>query len=105
MLGLSFEKLLLVGTIAAFLLGPERLGKAAAVLGRLVRELRSFSDRAKEQLEEELGPEFAEIEWSKLDPRRYDPRRIIGDALFGETVPGDTSVGEAQEADDSTARE
>ena len=36
MFGLTFEKLLIIGVIAVFLLGPERLPHYAAQLGRLV---------------------------------------------------------------------
>ena len=44
--GLSFEKLLLVGVIAVFLLGPDKLPSYAAKLGRLVRTLRDYANGA-----------------------------------------------------------
>jgi sec-independent protein translocase protein TatB len=81
MLDLSIDKLLVIGLIAVFLLGPDRLPQAAAQLGRWVRVLRGMADEAKARIGEELGPEFTEEHWEKLDPRRYSPRRIIQDAL------------------------
>lgn len=81
MFGLTFEKLLLIAVIAAFLLGPERLPHYAAKLADLVRALRGFTATAKTRLADELGPELTETDWKKLDPRQYDPRRIIRDAL------------------------
>ncbi|MCW4386505.1 Sec-independent protein translocase TatB [Salinibacterium sp. SYSU T00001] len=81
MLGLTFEKLLLIGLIAVFVLGPERLPEYSAKLARLVRSLRDMANGAKDRLREEMGPEFDEVDWQKLDPRRYDPRRIIREAL------------------------
>jgi sec-independent protein translocase protein TatB len=82
--GLSFEKLLLVGVIAVFLLGPERLPSYAAKLGRLVRTLRDYANGAKVRMKEEMGPEFDDVDWKKLDPRQYDPRRIIREALLDD---------------------
>ena len=44
-------------------------------------------DDAKDRVREELGPDFDEEEWRKLDPRQYDPRRIIRDALLEPPEP------------------
>src|SRR5690242_10693035 len=81
MFGLTFEKLLIIGVIAVFLLGPERLPHYAAQLGRLVRSLRDMANGAKDRMREEMGPDFDDVDWKKLDPRQYDPRRIIREAL------------------------
>ncbi len=82
MFGLTFEKLLIIGVIAVFVLGPERLPTYAAKFGQLVRKLRDFTSGAKDRIKEELGDDFDEDEWKKLDPRQYDPRRIIREALL-----------------------
>lgn len=79
--GLTFDKLLIIGIIAVFLLGPERLPYYASQLARLVRTVRTMADGAKDRMREELGPDFDDIDWKKLDPRQYDPRRIIREAL------------------------
>src|SRR5680860_525259 len=84
MFGLTFEKLLLIGIIAVFLLGPEKLPHYAAQLGRLARQLRDMANGAKDRIRDEMGPEFDELDWKKLDPRQYDPRRIIREALTEE---------------------
>jgi sec-independent protein translocase protein TatB len=80
--GLTFEKLLVIGIIAVFLLGPERLPYYAGQFARLVRSLRDMANGAKDRLREEMGPEFDDVDWKKLDPRQYDPRRIIREALI-----------------------
>jgi sec-independent protein translocase protein TatB len=82
--GLDFEKLLVIGFIAVIILGPQRLPKYAAQLGRLVRSLRSMANDARDRLRDEMGPEFDDVDWQKLDPRQYDPRRIIRDALVDD---------------------
>ena len=87
--GLSFEKLLVIGVIAVFLLGPDRLPGYAAKLAQFVRTLRTMADTAKNRMRDEMGPEFDEVEWQKLDPRQYDPRRIVREALMEEPAPAD----------------
>ena len=82
MFGLSFEKILLIGIVAAFLIGPQKLPHYAAVLARFVRQVRDFANGAKDRIKEEMGPEYDDIEWKSLDPRQYDPRRIIREALL-----------------------
>ncbi len=83
----DFEKLAVLALIAVFLLGPERLPRYAARLGQLVRSLRTMADGAKDRLRDEMGPEFDEVDWKRLDPRQYDPRRIIREALLDDGPP------------------
>lgn len=84
MFGLTFEKLLLIGVIAVFVIGPERLPAYSAKFGQFVRKLKEMSSGAKDRIKEELGDDFDEDEWKKLDPRQYDPRRIIREALLDD---------------------
>jgi len=96
--GLTFEKLIIIAVIAVFLIGPDRLPGYAAQLARMVRGLRTMADGAKDRMREEMGPEFDEVDWKKLDPRQYDPRRIIREALLEDPVtaaPPDASDGES----------
>lgn len=84
MFGIDFDKLVVIGIIAVFLLGPEKLPDYAVKLARLVRKLRAMANDAKGRMHEEMGPEFDDVDWRKLDPRQYDPRRIIRDALLDD---------------------
>ena len=87
MLGLSFEKLIIVALIAVFIIGPERLPLYAGRLAALVQTLRGHSEAAKVRVKEELGDGFDVAEWKELDPRQYDPRRIIREALAKADPP------------------
>jgi sec-independent protein translocase protein TatB len=80
--GLTIEKLMLIGIIAVFLIGPDRLPGYTAQFARLITSLRDMARGAKDRMRDELGPDFDELEWKKLDPRQYDPRRIIREALL-----------------------
>ncbi len=82
--GLSFEKLFIIAIIAVILLGPERLPYYASQLAKLVRGVRDLANGAKERMREEMGPDFDDVDWKKLDPRQYDPRRIIREALIDD---------------------
>jgi sec-independent protein translocase protein TatB len=94
--GLTFDKLLIIGVIALFLIGPDRLPGYAAQLARFVKTVRGFADGAKDRMREEMGPEFDEVDWRKLDPRQYDPRRIIREALIDEVVPPTAAASKPQ---------
>jgi sec-independent protein translocase protein TatB len=85
-LGLSFEKVVIIAIIASFVIGPQKLPQYAASLARLVRRVRQMADSAQERVREEMGPEYDDLDWRKLDPRQYDPRRIIREALL-DTEP------------------
>jgi len=86
--GLTIEKLLVIGIIALFLIGPDRLPAYSAQFGRLVRQLRDMASGAKDRMRDELGPDFDDMDWKKLDPRQYDPRRIIREALQESPATG-----------------
>ena len=87
MLGLSFEKLLVVALIAVFIIGPDRLPLYAGRLAALAQSLRGRSEEAKARVAQELGDDFDLAEWKQLDPRQYDPRRIIREALADADPP------------------
>lgn len=90
MFGINLSEFAVIAVIALIVIGPERLPKYAETLGRLVREGRKMALGLREQVREEIGPEFDDVDWRKLDPRQYDPRRIVKEALaetFEDVVP------------------
>ena len=84
MLDINPGELLILLVVAVVVIGPERLPKYAAELARMVREVRTFARNAREQVREEMGDEFDDVDWQALDPRRYDPRRIVREALLDD---------------------
>lgn len=85
MFGINGWELGLIVVLAVVLIGPERLPGYAEQLGRAVRRARGYLTDARSRVDEELGPEFRDVDWSKLDPRQYDPRKIVRDALMDDT--------------------
>ncbi len=99
MLGISANEFIVLLAVAAIVLGPERLPRYTQQLTRLIRELRRMAQGATEQVRAELGPEFDDVDWRKLDPRQYDPRRIVREAL-ADTFDPDDPLGLKQTAPD-----
>jgi len=79
--GLTFDKLLLIGLLAVFLIGPDRLPMYSQKLARFIRSVRQMAKGAEGRIKDELGEDFDPETWKKLDPRQYDPRRILRDAI------------------------
>ena len=83
--GLTIEKLLLIGVIAAFVVGPERLPRYAEALAGLDRSALASGCRPRRtRVRDEMGEDFDDVDWRTLDPRQYDPRRIIREALLDD---------------------
>lgn len=70
MFGVGLPELAVIMVIAVLVFGPDRLPEFARQAGRLVRQLRQFSQSARDDIRAELGPEYADFELSDLDPRR-----------------------------------
>ncbi|PKW26172.1 twin-arginine translocase TatA/TatE family subunit [Phycicoccus duodecadis] len=82
MFGVNGWEVILLALIAVFVLGPDRMPEYAAKLARAIRKLRVMAEGAKDQLRDQLGPEYEDINWRQYDPRQYDPRRIVREALL-----------------------
>jgi sec-independent protein translocase protein TatB len=82
--GLTIEKLLLIGLVAALIVGPERLPRYAESLAAFTRRARDWVSSAKTRVRDEMGEDFDDVDWRTLDPRQYDPRRIIREALLDD---------------------
>ena len=87
MFGINGSEFLIIAVIVLVVIGPERLPLYATQLARLVREARRMATGAREQVRAELGPDFDDVDWRKLDPRQYDPRRIVREALLDDDDP------------------
>lgn len=81
----GWGEILVLIVAALFILGPERLPDAMAWVGRSVRKVRQFATGARDQLREEIGPEFEEFRKPIEDLRglrNFDPKRAVTQHLF-----------------------
>jgi sec-independent protein translocase protein TatB len=108
---MEFLVLALVGIVV---LGPDRLPGFARDAARLLRTLRDMATGARQQLKDELGPEFADIDLRNLNPRTAMQRAVFGDelpdlrkfspsAMVRDAIFADEETGEPGAADDSEA--
>ena len=92
MIDINGGEFVVLVVLAALLIGPERLPGYAAQLAALVRRGKAFLQDARSRVDTELGSEFKDVDWSKLDPRQYDPRRIVREALLDDDEPVEPGV-------------
>ena len=88
MFGIGLPELMVIMVVAVVVFGPDRLPEFARQAGRFVRQVRTFTQSARDDIRSELGPEFADFELTDLDPRRA-MRKYIQDA-WDETEDDDS---------------
>jgi sec-independent protein translocase protein TatB len=71
---------LLLGMLALIIFGPDQLPKVASQAGRALRQLRNMANSAKRDLQDGLGPEFADFDVSDLSPRRFVRKHLFEEA-------------------------
>ena len=62
-------ELLVLAIVGLIVLGPDKLPGLARDAARMLRTLRDLATGARQQLRDELGPEFADVDLRNLNPR------------------------------------
>jgi sec-independent protein translocase protein TatB len=75
--GVGLPELTVIILVAVVVFGPDKLPELAKQAGAMLRQLRQFANSARDDLREELGPEFADLELRDLDPRAIVRKHII----------------------------
>ncbi|HWJ82100.1 MAG TPA: sec-independent translocase [Nocardioides sp.] len=86
MFDIGLSELVVIAFVAILVFGPDKLPELARSAGRFVRQLRDFANTARDELRNELGPEYADLELRDLDPRTI-VRKHIAEALADEDDP------------------
>src|SRR4051812_19090271 len=82
MFGVGLPELAVIAFVAVLVFGPEKLPEFARQAGRIARQVRRFANEARDELRQELGPEYADLELRDLDPRTI-VRKHIAEAMNG----------------------
>jgi sec-independent protein translocase protein TatB len=77
MFGVGLPELAVIAFVAVLVFGPDKLPEFARQAGRMARQLRTFANQARDELREELGPEYADLNLRDLDPRSIVKKHII----------------------------
>ncbi|GAB2856666.1 sec-independent translocase [Streptomyces deserti] len=67
--------------LAVLVFGPEKLPKVIQDVMRTVRKIREFSESAKQDIRQELGPEFKDFEFEDLNPKTFIRKQLDNDDL------------------------
>lgn len=70
---------LVLAIVGIVVIGPEKLPGLARDAAQMLRTLRELALGARQQLKDELGPEFADVDLRTLNPRTAVSRVIFGD--------------------------
>ncbi len=77
MLGIGLPEMVVLGLVALFVFGPDRLPEVARQAGKMLRQVRQLMASAQTQISDELGPEFANLDLS--DPKALVKKHLMGD--------------------------
>jgi sec-independent protein translocase protein TatB len=99
---LSITKLLVLAVLALVIFGPEQLPKMAQQLGRSLRDLRRLADKAKTDLQDGLGPEFADFDLADLHPRTFVRKHLLDDLDGVDGVDGAATQARAHPMDSAS---
>lgn len=78
---IGWGELLLLGVLGLIIFGPDKLPRAAADAGRLVRRLREMADSARTNLHDAAGVEIRGVSADLRSVADLHPRKLIGTAL------------------------
>ncbi|GHB41096.1 sec-independent protein translocase protein TatB [Streptomyces viridiviolaceus] len=67
--------------LAVLVFGPDKLPKVIQDVTRTIRKIREFSESAKQDIREELGPEFKDFEFEDLNPKTFIRKQLDNDEL------------------------
>ncbi|TLS41733.1 Sec-independent protein translocase subunit TatB [Streptomyces montanus] len=67
--------------LAVLVFGPEKLPKMIQDVSRTIRKIRDFSESAKQDIRQELGPEFKDFEFEDLNPKTFIRKQLDNEDL------------------------
>lgn len=77
MFGVSLPDMAIIAFVAVLMFGPERMPELARSAARLIKNLRQLAAKTQDDLRRELGPEFADLRLTDLNPREAIRRHVL----------------------------
>jgi sec-independent protein translocase protein TatB len=77
MFDVGIWEIIVIVVVGVVVFGPDRLPEYARQAGRLARQVRKFAQSAQQDLRDELGPEYADLKLTDLDPRVAIRKHIL----------------------------
>ncbi|POX44577.1 Sec-independent protein translocase TatB [Streptomyces sp. Ru71] len=74
-------ELVTIIVLAVLVFGPDKLPKVIQDVMRTIRKIREFSESAKQDIRQELGPEFKDFEFEDLNPKTFIRKQLENEDL------------------------
>ncbi|KUN02354.1 preprotein translocase [Streptomyces yokosukanensis] len=74
-------ELVTIIVLAVLVFGPDKLPKVIQDVMRTIRKIREFSESAKQDIRDELGPDFKDFEFEDLNPKSFIRKQLDNDEL------------------------
>lgn len=85
MFGVGLTEMAVLAFVAVLVFGPEKIPDLARQAGAVIKRFRAIANSARDDLRNELGPEYADLELRDLDPRTI-VRKHIMEAMEDDSV-------------------
>ena len=85
MFGIGMGEFLGLVVLGLFLVGPDKLPTAARDFARIVHKIRNFTTYASQELRENLGPGFENLNVTDLNPKNL-AKKVLDNAIQ-DTAP------------------
>lgn len=76
MVDFGFGEIIGLVVLGLILVGPEKMPRVAGDLAKMIKKVRSFSLTATDQLRENLGPGFEDLQPSDLNPKTFIKKQV-----------------------------
>lgn len=77
MFGVGLGELVVIAFVAVLVFGPDKIPDLAKQAAAMLRKARDFANSARDELRDELGPAYSDLELRDLDPRAIVRRHIV----------------------------
>ncbi|MEV0976106.1 sec-independent translocase [Streptomyces sp. NPDC049915] len=74
-------ELVTIIVLGVLVFGPDKLPKVIQDVMRTIRKIREFSESAKQDIRQELGPEFKDFEFEDLNPKTFIRKHMENEDL------------------------
>jgi len=75
--GVGLPEMAVIAFVAVLVFGPDRLPELAKQAAQFLKQLKKMANAARDDLRNELGPEFSDLELRDLDPRAIVRKHIM----------------------------